>query len=182
MLRNCELCSVCGAGERSIEGTAGVRGDTYMGESDFSESSIVILYLHFLHERTNDQVGVSAWAGGRGKKIELENVPPEDSQSWAESRSSLAKSRTHLRISGLLGCGPRFARRECDAGMALSAPTASHCWWKSQRPAENGILSPRLCPPRNCLLAEKLNHQGGTFKQNRAHFEEYFLKLSVWVA
>lgn len=75
----------------------------------------------------------------------------ENSQSWG---------RTYLLISELSGCGPQCAHRECDAGMALSAPTASHCCWKSRGPAENGILCPRLCPPQNCLLAEKLNQEG----------------------
>lgn len=30
------------------------RGDTHMGKSDLPEGSIIILYLHFLHERTNN--------------------------------------------------------------------------------------------------------------------------------
>lgn len=34
--------------------SGGLEDDTYMGKSDFSESSVVILYLHFLHERTNN--------------------------------------------------------------------------------------------------------------------------------
>lgn len=118
-----------------------------------------------------------------GKKAsKLEKVLNENKQSRAEKSSSLADSSTHLRRSAPWGCGPQFARRVCDAERALSAPTASRCCWKSRRPAENGILSPRLCPPRNCLLAEKLNHQEDTLEQNKAHFEKYFLRLSIWAA
>lgn len=75
-------------------------------------------------------------------------------------REQQLAGRTYLLISELSGCGPQCARRECGVGMVSSAPTVSHCCWKSRRPAENGILCPRLCPPQNCLLAEKLNHEG----------------------
>ena len=37
-----------------IDGEWGLGSDTYMRKSDFSESSIIILNLHLLHERTND--------------------------------------------------------------------------------------------------------------------------------
>ena len=32
----------------------GSEEDTHLGKSDFPESSIVILYLHLLHQRTNN--------------------------------------------------------------------------------------------------------------------------------
>ena len=120
----------------------------------------------------------------RGEKAsELEKAPHEHNWRWAELRSSQAESKTHLQISVRWGCEPRLARRGCDADMASSAPTASRCCWKSQRPAENGTLSPRLYPPRNCLLAEKGNHQGVHLSKTRPSvkiFPKVFYLESLW--
>lgn len=80
-----------------------------------------------------------------------------------------------------MGCGPQHARHECDAGTVSSAPTASHCCWKSWTPAGNGIPCPRRCPPQNCLLAEKLNHEG--IDVNKTYQTgKYSFRFSIWAA
>lgn len=53
-LRSVNYAQCCGAGRWGDEGQWRLGGDTYMGKSDFPESSVIILYLHLLHERTDD--------------------------------------------------------------------------------------------------------------------------------
>lgn len=153
------------------------RGDTHMGKSDFSEGSIIILHLYFLHERTNNKVSVSAWNKGnqweksfmKRKQPELgrvksswlgEDLPPDIRAVglWATVRTSW------------VWCWNGLVRTHCFS-LLLEVTETSWKW--------NTV--PSAVPTTKLSSCWEIKW-GGRCQHNRVQMEKYSFRISIWAA